>query len=93
MSTRFSSLGKRRRARVEAAANAAVDAGVQAPADALVRWPSFGPPGYLGQLSDEYQRALAEERAALTRADCRFYHSVDLPGGEFVAGPWDLRGR
>jgi hypothetical protein len=57
------------------------------------RWPSFAPPGYLGQLREEYQRALADERAALTRSDCRFYQSVELPGGEVIEGPWDLRGR
>jgi O-methyltransferase len=84
---------KRKWSRVDDAPVAKADAGVQAPSESLVRWPSFGPPGYLGQLDDEYQRALADERAALTRADCRFYHSVELPGGEVIAGPWDLRGR
>ena len=29
----------------------------------------------------------------LTRADCNFYQSVELPGGEVIDGPWDLRGR
>ena len=29
----------------------------------------------------------------LTRADCHFYQSVELPGGEVIDGPWDLRGR
>ena len=93
MAARLSSLVRRKWSRVGAAPSPAVDPGVQAPPDALVRWPSFGPPGYLGQLSDEYQRALAGERAALTRADCRFYHSMELPGGDVVDGPWDLRGR
>ena len=65
---------------------------MQAPGEALACWPSFGPVGYLGQLSDEYQRALADERAALTLDDCRFYHSAELPNGEVVPGPWDLRG-
>lgn len=93
MSTRFSSLVRRRWSRVESAPIAGDDQGVQPADGALGRWPSFGPPGYLGQLTDEYQRALADERAALTRSDCRFYHSVELPDGEVVAGPWDLRGR
>ena len=84
---------KRKWSRVDEAPSVEADPGVQAPADSLVRWPSFGPAGYMGQLSDEYQRALADERAALTRADCRFYHSVELADGEVVAGPWDLRGR
>jgi len=84
---------KLKRARVGSAPSAAVDPGVQAPSNSISHWPSFGPPGYLGQLTDEYQLALSEERAALTRADCRFYHSVELPGGEVIAGPWDLRGR
>jgi O-methyltransferase len=60
--------------------------------DALSRWPSFGPDGYLGQLTDEYQQALAAERRDLSRADCRFYHTVELPNGEVIPGPWDLRG-
>jgi hypothetical protein len=84
---------KLKRSRIKAPADNEPDRGVQAPGDALRHWPSFGPPGYLGQLSDEYQRALADERAALTRTDCRFYHSVELPGGEVIDGPWDLRGR
>jgi hypothetical protein len=61
--------------------------------DELARWPSFAPAGYLGQLREEHQRALADERVTLTRDDCCFYQSVELPGGEVVDGPWDLRGR
>ena len=86
---------KRRRARrdnADSPAPAPADAGVQAETDALYRWPSFGPPGYLGQLTDEYQQALAEERRGLTRAECRFYHSIDVPGVGEIKGPWDLRG-
>lgn len=56
-------------------------------------WPSFAPPGYLGQLRDEFQQTLARERTGLRKEDCRFYHSIDLPGGEPIDGPWDLRGR
>ena len=84
-----------RRGRKGAAGNppGAPDAGVQASSDALYHWPSFGPDGYLGQLSDEYQQALANERRELSRAECSFYHTVELPGGEVVPGPWDLRGR
>jgi hypothetical protein len=58
----------------------------------LRRWPSFGPPGYLGQLDDAFQQALADERHDLTRDDCLFYHAVDLRNGETIPGPWDLRG-
>ena len=43
--------------RVDRAPSAEADPGVQAPSESLVRWPSFGPPGYLGQLADDYQRA------------------------------------
>ena len=100
--------GKRRRAELDAAGreNQSVAApnparepaaptihAVQAGGASPARWPAFAPPRYLGQLSDEFQHALAEERVALTRADCRFYQSVELPGGEVIDGPWDLRGR
>jgi len=54
---------------------------IQAGGSSLARWPSFAPANYAGQLRDEFQLALAEERVALTRADCRFYQSVELPGG------------
>lgn len=57
-----------------------------------VFWPAFPPEGYLGQLTNEFQRSMAAERAGLTREDCRFYHSVEV-GGEAISGPWDLRGR
>lgn len=56
-------------------------------------WPSFPPDQYLGQLTDDFQRSLARERAALRREDCKFYHCIDLPDGEAITGPWDLRGR
>jgi O-methyltransferase len=65
---------------------------IQAGGSSIARWPSFAPANYEGQLRGEFQRALAEERVALTRADCRFYQSVELPGGEVIDGPWDLRG-
>lgn len=55
-------------------------------------WPAFPPDGYLGQLSDDYQQVLAGQRASLAEADCNFYHSVDLPDGRTIDGPWDLRG-
>jgi len=57
----------------------------------LARWPSFAPSGYLGQLREEHQRALADERAFVTRADCRFDQTVELPSGEVVPGAWDVR--
>lgn len=60
---------------------------------AAARWPSYPPPGYLGQLRDEFQATLALERASLRSEDCRFYYSIDLPGSDPIIGPWDLRGR
>jgi len=63
------------------------------PVAPVALWPAFPPPGYLGQLRDEFQQTLARERAGLRREDCRFYHSIDLPGEEAIDGPWDLRGR
>jgi len=57
-----------------------------------VFWPAFPPKGYLGQLDGEFQRRLAAERAVIERSDCDFYHTFDLPGGEVIEGPWDLRG-
>jgi SAM-dependent methyltransferase len=55
-------------------------------------WPAFPPEGYLNQLTDASQQWMAAKRADLRLEDCRFYHTVDLPTGETVAGPWDLRG-
>lgn len=73
---------------------AAAPAGEPAPAvSSLARWPAPPPPGYLGQLRPEFQAAMAAERAALRREDCRFYHTFQLPDGEIIPGPWDLRGR
>jgi SAM-dependent methyltransferase len=69
------------------------DGGVQASSDRLISWPSVPPAGYLGQLAREFQTALANERRGLMRDDCRFYHTIELPDGEVVSGPWDLRGR
>ena len=59
----------------------------------LRQWPSFAPEGYLGQLQPEFQQMLADEYASVTREECSFYHSVELPDGEVIAAPWDLRGR
>ncbi len=36
---------------------------------------------------------LADERATVRREDCKFYHTVELPDGDVIPGPWDLRGR
>lgn len=60
--------------------------------DLGVFWPAFPPQGYLGQLTDEHQRSLADQRRHLTLDHCTFYHSVRLPDGTEVTGPWDLRG-
>jgi SAM-dependent methyltransferase len=48
---------------------------------------------YSGQLEPEFQSALKERHADLKLADCSFYHTMDLPGGDHVEGEWDLRGR
>jgi hypothetical protein len=58
-----------------------------------VFWPAFPPEGYLGQLHPDFQRSMIEQRSVLEREDCAFYHTVELPGGEVIPGPWDLRGR
>jgi O-methyltransferase len=85
-------LRRRRGSRGVQVSEAVPDGGARVADSALSWWPSFGPEGYLGQLTDEFQHALADERRALARADCSFYHAVDLPDGEVVPGPWDLRG-
>jgi hypothetical protein len=55
-------------------------------------WPSFPPIGYLGQLEDSFQESLAQERSFIEQDDCYFYHATELPNGEVMDGPWDLRG-
>jgi hypothetical protein len=67
--------------------------GIEADAVRALSWPTYPPPQYLGQLSPDFQAQLAKERSELSRADCSFYHSFDLPSGETILGPWDLRGR
>ncbi len=52
----------------------------------------FPPPGYLGQLSDEFQARMALEREFIEFDDCYFYHATTLPDGTEIPGPWDLRG-
>jgi SAM-dependent methyltransferase len=69
-----------------------LDEGITADPQRLQTWPAFPPPGYLGQLRPEFQAQLATERESLKRDECFFYHSVDLPGGDTILGPWDLRG-
>jgi SAM-dependent methyltransferase len=56
-------------------------------------WPTYGPEKYLGQLADDFQADMAKERAFLQPEHCRFYHTVELPGGRVVEGAWDLRNR
>jgi O-methyltransferase len=46
----------------------------------------------LGQLEPEFQAQRAKERADVTREQCEWYHTFELPGGEVIAGAWDLRG-
>lgn len=70
----------------------AAESQADGPGDPRSFWPSFPPQGYLGQLTDEFQRSLAAERADLTLEDCTFYHSTTLSDGTEMSGPWDLRG-
>lgn len=49
--------------------------------------------GYLGQLSPEVQADRLGTAAGLQMQDCEPYHTTDLPTGESLVGPWDLRGR
>jgi O-methyltransferase len=48
--------------------------------------------GPLGQLAPAHQARRAEERAGITRDECEWYHTFDLPDGEVIVGAWDLRG-
>ena len=73
--------------------SAAVGHGIEADERRILSWPTFPPEHYLGQLHLDFQAQLHKERACLTRDDCLFYHCMDLPDGEVVSGPWDLRGR
>jgi len=45
-----------------------------------------------GQLTPEFQAALAQFHANAIEADCDFYHTMELPGGRVLEGAWDLRG-
>jgi hypothetical protein len=60
--------------------------------EALVVWPAEPPPGYKGQLEPDFQRELAAKWDDVRLEDCYFYHSVLLPDGSFIKGPWDLIG-
>ncbi len=48
---------------------------------------------FAGQLSDEFQAALARRFGSPHREDCDFYHTMDFGQGDVVPGAWDLRGR
>lgn len=52
----------------------------------------FPPPGYLGQLADQFQARMAVERDFIEVDDCYFYHASTLADGAEIPGPWDLRG-
>lgn len=56
----------------------------------LTIWPVDPPAEYLGQLDPHFQRQLAERWSDVRLEDCHFYHSVLLPDGSFIEGPWDL---
>jgi 2-polyprenyl-3-methyl-5-hydroxy-6-metoxy-1,4-benzoquinol methylase len=49
-----------------------------------VRQPSLG--------QEAFMSLFAEPRRVEKLEDCRFYHTMDLPGFGVVPGPWDLRG-
>jgi O-methyltransferase len=55
--------------------------------------PAGAPPGYLGQLDRDFQSRLETEHSGCDRADCFFYHCIELPNGDMIPGPWDLRER
>ncbi|HEV8132860.1 MAG TPA: hypothetical protein VGQ81_16555 [Acidobacteriota bacterium] len=48
---------------------------------------------YTGQLSDDFQRALAKFYVDPPKDQCTFYHTMEFPCGEVVPGAWDLRRR
>ncbi len=49
------------------------------------------PPRYLGQLAPDFQAALTVHHAAVTPADCDFYHTIETADGTVYPGAWDLR--
>ena len=55
--------------------------------------PSYPPPGYLGQLSDEFQADLGRRRGQTEPEGIVWYHAVELPDGQVLPGAWDLRGK
>lgn len=56
-------------------------------------WPTTPPPGYLGQLSPEFQSWMAEQSGHVAPEECGWYHTTELPDGTLIVGHWDLRGR
>ena len=58
-----------------------------------VFWPALPPDRFEGQLSDSFQRRMADTRRTLTPSDCNFYHTFVLQNGDTIPGAWDLRGR
>jgi hypothetical protein len=66
--------------------------GVASPHSGPALWPSYPPRNYLGQLTDEHQRQMAERRASATVNDCDWYHTFELNDGTVMKGAWDLRG-
>lgn len=67
--------------------NGADDASPRSP------WPALPPPGYLGQLTPEFQASLRSKREWIERKDCDFYHTLVLRSGEVIQGAWDLRNK
>jgi O-methyltransferase len=55
-------------------------------------WPEPPPADYLGQLAPAFQSGLAERWKSVSLEDCFFYHTVRIPDGRFIEGPWNLIG-
>jgi len=54
-------------------------------------WPLTPPPAYKGQLAFEVQAERSLDAQSLQLSDCEPYHTTEMPNGETIYGPWDLR--
>jgi hypothetical protein len=61
--------------------------------DPFLDWPCQPPNGYLGQLTQDFQRRRADYYSNVVPDQCTWYHTTDLPDGRVMQGEWDLRGR
>lgn len=83
----------RRRRPPAAAAAGGLDLPASPPPVRRPLLPSYPPPGYLGQLSDEFQGELGRRRGRTEPEGIVWYHTTELPDGRVLPGAWDLRGR